>query len=108
MPFPGISIVFSKYLLRPIIIACVFYTKRGLIFSAVLAVLYFALILAFTRAPAVLLEASLRVLAFGLVAGVVTFLSSAHMRVEKTLRQQRDHLEDLVRIRTIWLEKRLS
>jgi len=101
----GYFIIFQNLFYIPIIIACVYYTKRGFIFSVIIACLYFLLTIAFTRESSILLQAFVRVLIFVLVAGVITYLSLARKRVEESLRRQHDNLEGLVQERTAQLEK---
>ena len=104
----GVFIIFQNFFYVPIIIACVYYTKRGFVFSIIIACIYFFLILCFTRESLILLEAFVRVLIFVLVAGIVTHLSLAQKQSEKLLRQQHDHLEDLVQERTAQLENGIT
>jgi ABC-type sugar transport system permease subunit len=85
-------IIFQNLFYFPIIIACVYYTKRGLVFSAVLAVIYFFLTLAFTRDSSILLQAFIRVIIFILVAGVITYLSLMH---KKTLAEKEALVKEL-------------
>jgi PAS domain S-box-containing protein len=101
----GYFIIFQNLFYIPIIIACVYYTRRGFVFSVIIACLYFLLTIAFTRESLILLQAFVRVLIFILVAGVITYLSLARKRVEESLRQQHDNLEGLVQERTAQLEE---
>jgi len=100
----GYFIIFQNLFYIPIIIACVYYIKRGFAFSVIIACLYFFLTLGFTRDQSILLQALVRVLIFVLVAGVITYLSLARKRVEEELRQQSENLEKLVEERTAELE----
>ena len=81
----GYFIIFQNLFYIPIIVACVYYTKRGFVFSVIIACIYFVLTIAFTRESSILLQAFIRVLIFVLVAGIITYLSSARKRVEETL-----------------------
>ena len=101
----GYFIIFQNLFYIPIIIACVYYTKRGFVFSVIIACLYFLLTIAFTRESLILLQALARALIFVLVAGVITYLSLARKRVEESLRRQHDNLEGLVQERTAQLEE---
>jgi PAS domain S-box-containing protein len=101
----GYFIIFQNLFYIPIIIACVYYTKRGFAFSVIIACLYFLLTIAFTRESSILLQAFVRVLFFVLVAGVITYLSLARKRVEEALRRQQENLEGLVQERTAQLEE---
>ena len=101
----GYFIIFQNLFYIPIIIACVYYTKRGFAFSIIIACIYFFLTIGFTRESSILLQAFVRVLIFALVAGIITYLSLARKRVEESLRRQHDQLENLVQERTAQLEK---
>jgi PAS domain S-box-containing protein len=101
-------IIFQNLFYIPIIIACVYYTKRGFAFSVIIACLYFLLTIAFTHESSILLQAFVRVLIFVLVAGVITYLALARKRGEKSLRRQHDDLEGLVRERTAQLEEDIA
>jgi len=81
----GYFIIFQNLFYIPIIIACVYYTKRGFAFSVIIACIYFLLTLVFTRESSTLLQAFIRVLIFVLVAGIIAYLSSARKRVEEAL-----------------------
>jgi PAS domain S-box-containing protein len=100
----GFFIIFQNLFYIPIIIACMYFNRRGFAFSVIIACLYFLLTLAFTRDPSILLQAFVRVLIFVLVAGVITHLSLARKRVEDSLRRQQDGFEGLVQERTAPLE----
>jgi len=103
-----VFIIFQNLFYVPIIIACVYYTKRGFAFSIIIACIYFFLIICFTRESTILLEAFVRVLIFVLVAGIVTHLSLKQKQSEELLRQQHDHLEDLVQERTAQLDEGIT
>jgi signal transduction histidine kinase len=96
----GWVIIFQNLFYVPIIIACVYYTKKGFAFSVVLSFIYLVIIIAVTRDPAVMIEALLRVVIFVGVAGVTTFLSMKLKQAEEELIRHREHLEELVAGRT--------
>jgi two-component system, cell cycle sensor histidine kinase and response regulator CckA len=104
----GYFIIFQNLFYIPIIIACVYYARRGFAFSVIIACLYFLLIITFTRESSILLQAFVRVFIFALVAGVITYLSLARKRVEESLRRKHDDLEVLVRKRTAQLEEDIA
>ena len=89
-------IIFQNLFYIPIIIACVYYTKRGFAFSVIIACIYYFLTLVFTRDSSILLQAFIRVLIFVLVAGIITYLSSARKRVEEVLRESRERFRQLI------------
>jgi len=89
----GYFIIFQNLFYIPIIIACMYYIKRGLAFSVIIACIYFVLTIAFTRDSVTLLQALVRVAIFVLVAGVVTYLTSARNRAEKRVVDRTFQLE---------------
>jgi len=101
----GYFIIFQNLLYIPMILACVYYTKRGFALSVVIACIYLILTTAFTRDAPIILQACIRVVIFILVAGIITYLSSARKRADKKLYQQQDHLENMVHERTAKLEE---
>lgn len=80
--------IFQNIFYIPIILACVFYRKRGFVFSVLLAWIYFAMIVSVTEDRVVLEGALIRVFIFILVAAVTTLLSLIWSWREETL--QRD------------------
>ncbi len=73
----NVTIVFQNLYYLPIVIGCYYYPRRGLLFSVVLSVLYFLLLLAtFPSDPVVLMQAGIRTIIFILVGLVVSLLSS--------------------------------
>ena len=91
----GWFIVYQNLFYFPIIISCVYYLRRGFVFSVLLAFLYFFLVIAFTRDAIILQQASIRVLIFILVAGVITFLSLRRKRAEEGLKTSQQQLRAL-------------
>jgi PAS domain S-box-containing protein len=79
----GWFIIFQNLYYIPIIISCFYYGRRGFIFSAILACIYFLLILAFTKESSIIMQAIVRVLIFILIAGVITYLSSLRKQVNE-------------------------
>jgi PAS domain S-box-containing protein len=88
--------IFQNLFYFPIILACVYYVKRGFVFSVVLACSYFFLMFIFSQDPAVLQGAGIRVLIFILVAGVITYLSIVRIRAEDTLKESEEFNRGLV------------
>ncbi|MEM2124183.1 MAG: PAS domain S-box protein [Methanolinea sp.] len=88
--------IFQNVLYIPIIIACVFFLRRGLVFSAGIALGYFTLMARFSQDPAVLQGALIRVAIFVLVAAVVTYLAEVRARAERDLREANEYLTNLI------------
>jgi C4-dicarboxylate-specific signal transduction histidine kinase len=101
----GWVIIFQNVLYVPIVIACMYYAKKGFLFSSVLSVTYFLLILALAEDSAAILQASIRVFIFVGVAAVITFLSERRRQVEEQLRQHEESLERAVEDRTAELKR---
>ena len=87
--------IFQNLFYIPIILACVYYVKRGFVFSVLLACSYFVLMLTFSNDPVVIEGALIRVLIFILVAGVITYLSIIRIRAEKSLRESEERYSSL-------------
>src|SRR5271157_2062510 len=79
----GWQTIFQNLFYFPIILACIYYVKRGFIFSVILACYYFVLMVIFSNDPVVLEGALIRVLFFIVVAGVITYLSLVRIRAER-------------------------
>ncbi len=96
--FSGTFIVFQNLFYVPIVLSCMYYTMRGFIYSVCLAALYMALILFFTLESGVIMQASIRVALFIVIAGIVTFLSIRRKQAEEALRESettfRIHVEN--------------
>jgi len=87
--------IFQNLFYIPIILACVYYVKRGFVFSVLLACGYFVLMCIFSQDFVVLEGALIRVLIFILVAGVITYLSIIRIRAEKSLRESEERYSSL-------------
>ena len=92
----GWQTIFQNLFYFPIILACVYYVKRGFVFSVLLACGYFILMLIFSQDPVVLEGAFIRVLIFILVAGVITYLSIVRIRAEDALKESEEFNRGLV------------
>ena len=92
----GWTTIFQNLLYFPIIFACVYYVKRGFVFSVLLTFGYFVLVLAFSSDPVVLQGALIRVLIFILVAGVITYLSIIRIQAEDALKESEEFNRGLV------------
>ena len=88
--------IFPNLFYIPIIIACIYYKKRGLIFSIIVACIYFILTLVFTRESSLLLEAFVMVLIFVFVACIVSYLSSVRKRAGEALQQSEERFRQMV------------
>ena len=89
-------IVFQNLFYFPIIISCIYYSKRGFVFSVFLSCLYFLLIVTHTTDSVILIQALVRVIIFVAVAGIVTFLSMHRQREEELLLETNRQLENEV------------
>jgi PAS domain S-box-containing protein len=89
----GWQTIFQNLFYFPIILACVYYVKRGFVFSVLLACGYFVLMGCFSQDFVMLEGAFVRVLIFILVAGVITYLSMIRIRAEDTLYESKRQLD---------------
>ncbi len=92
----GWQTIFQNLFYFPIILACIYYSKRGFVFSVLLACCYFALMVMFSNDPGVLVGALVRVLIFILVAGVVTYLSMIRVQAVDAQRESETRLEKII------------
>ena len=100
----GRFIVFQNLFYFPIIIACIYYQRKGFVFSVLLAFFYSFLILAYTSNSMIIREAFIRVAIFIMVAGVVSFLSLKQKRSEEGQNHVRSWQEGINRILGLVLE----
>jgi PAS domain S-box-containing protein len=89
----GWQTIFQNLFYFPIILACVYYVKRGFVFSVLLACGYFVLMGCFSQDFVMLEGAFVRVLIFILVSGVITYLSMIRIRAEDTLYESKRQLD---------------
>jgi len=92
----GWQTIFQNLFYFPIILACVYYVKRGFVFSVILACSYFVLMAVFSKDLVVLEGALVRLLIFILVAGVITYLSMIRIRAEEALKESEEFNRGLV------------
>ena len=95
--------IFQNLFYFPVILACVYYVKRGFVFSVLLACSYFFLMCIFSQDPVVLQGAFIRVLIIILVAGVITYLSIIRIRAEDALRHMTEFQEGIITNARVWL-----
>ncbi len=88
----GWFIIFQNLYYIPIIIACIYYYKRGFLFSILLAVTYFILFGSATPDPDLLLGAGVRVALFILIAGIITYLAMKRAELATLLGRSNDEL----------------
>ena len=92
----GWQTIFQNLFYFPIIFACIYYVKRGFVFSVLLAFGYFGLMAAFSQDPGVLEGALIRVLIFILVAAVITYLSLIRIRAEQASKESERRLTAII------------
>ncbi len=92
----GWVIIFQNLFYVPIIIACMYYTKKGFAFSVVLSFIYLFLIISFTRDSIIIMEALIRVFVFVGIAGLTAFLSIKRKRTKESLRESQEQYRALV------------
>jgi len=92
----GWQTIFQNLFYFPIILACVYYVKKGFVFSVVLACSYFLLMVIFSKDLVVLEGALIRVVIFVIVAGVITYLSLIRIRAENALKGSEEFNRGLV------------
>jgi len=83
----GINTIFQNLLYIPITIACIYFTKRGFVFSVAIALGYFILVSLFPHDAKIMGDALIRVLIFILIAAIITFLASGRIKAEQALKE---------------------
>lgn len=79
----GLFIIFQNLFYVPIIIASLYYAKKGFVFSFLLAFLYLTLFLAFSHESGDVTGALIRFVIFVFVAGLTAYLSIKWLSVRK-------------------------
>lgn len=90
----GWMTIYQNLLYFPIIIACVFFDKKGFLFSLILSLGYLALVFSLSRDPEVLEGAVIRVVIFLSVALVITCLSVLRNQTVEQLNEREQHLSE--------------
>ena len=89
----GFYIIFQNLFYIPIILACIFYLRRGLVFSILLSLLYLVLLLAF--AGFVELENGIvRTVLFIAIASMVTIFEERIKEAEKKIKEKNHELNE--------------
>ncbi|WP_373838150.1 PAS domain S-box protein [Methanospirillum sp.] len=99
----GYTIIYQNFYYAPIILACFFYLRKGFIFSCILSLVYFGLMIIYTRDNNIVLEAGVRVIIFVGIAGVVTYLSEIIRKSERKLRKMLTFQEKITSNASVWL-----
>jgi PAS domain S-box-containing protein len=81
----GCFIVHQNLFYIPIVISCMFFVRKGFVFSVILSFVYLLLILHFTKDSAIILQALARVFVFVIIAQIITSLSTKRKRIEEKL-----------------------
>lgn len=92
----GYTIIFQNLFYLPIILACVLYTRRGFLFSCLLALIYLCIIIGYSRDATTLLQAIIRVILFICIAGVITILTISGKKSEEKYRLLAENSYDVI------------
>lgn len=84
-------IIFQNLFYIPIIIACVYYLRRGFVFSVLMAFVYFILLLSFAGTEQ-LVNGLVRVILFIVIAAIITILAEKMNKAEEELEQKNAEL----------------
>ncbi|MDD3407730.1 MAG: PAS domain S-box protein [Methanomicrobium sp.] len=90
----GYYILFQNLFYIPIILACVFYLRRGLLFSVILSLLYFCMLMAFAGSDE-FLNGIARVILFTGVALLATYLSEKASDAKKEVWEKNEELKSV-------------
>jgi len=92
----GYTNIFQNLFYLPIIIACVLYSYRGFLFSSLLALIYFSLMIGYTHDPTTLLQAFIRMILFICIAYVITFITLSGKKYEEKYRLFTENSSDVI------------
>ena len=92
----GYTIIFQNLFYLPIILACFLYTRRGFLFSCLLALIYLFIIIGYSRDATTLLQAIIRVILFICIAGVITILTISGKKSEEKYRLLAENSYDVI------------
>lgn len=104
----GYSIVFPHLYYIPIIIVCACYPRRGIWFTAAIAVVYVAIVFAVTRDLGLLGQALFRAFFFILIGGVMIYLTRKRAAAEEALEFLRKNLASIVDEQTDCIARELE
>ncbi|MBN2734269.1 MAG: hypothetical protein JXQ82_05380 [Methanomicrobiaceae archaeon] len=88
----GYYIIFQNLFYIPIILACIFYLRRGLLFSVLLSLLYFSLLMTFAGFGE-LESGIIRTALFITIASLVTVLAERTNDAEIRIREKNNELD---------------
>jgi len=104
----GEKVFFNGALFLPIILTCIYFPKRGILFSTCVSICYFLVLIIFPRYPALFVTAIIRIICFEIVAIISVNLSNRKNKTILELKRQRENLEIVVRERTATLTRELE
>lgn len=99
----GYTIIFQNLFYIPIILACIFYTWRGFLFSCLLALTYIGLTIGLTYSDSILLQAFIRVILFVGIAGVITYLADAGKKSAEIKHHLTEFQKNIITNARVWL-----
>jgi len=104
----GFTIIFQNLNYLPIILVCINYPKRGMLFTTGISLVYVALMLAITRDSSLVIAVLVRFVFFELVAAVIVYLCTIKAESEVKMRQERNALEKELAAQKDWIDSELE
>lgn len=92
----GWFIIFQNIFYIPIIIACIYYGRKGFAFSVLVSFIYLAMIFMYTADTGIIAGAMVRVAMFVIVAGVITYISLKLRCAEEIKSDTEQKLNDII------------
>ncbi|MCQ1538720.1 hypothetical protein FTO68_06950 [Methanocalculus taiwanensis] len=89
----GVYFIFQNLFYIPIVIACIYYTRKGLLFSVIISGSYLGMLLLYAG-TGYLTEGLIRVLLFAAIAFIVTLLAEKSQGIEEKLERMNEELVD--------------
>lgn len=98
----GFSTAFENLFFLPIILACFWYTWRGLLYSCFLVICYLLLMMESTPEP-ILIPIVIQGILFTSIAGIITLLTQSGKKSEDTFRHINNFQKQIIKNARVWL-----
>jgi len=104
----GFTIIFQNLYYLPIILVCINYPKRGMLFTTGISLVYVTLMLVIPRDSSLVLAVLVRFVFFELVAAVIVYLCTRRAESEAKMLREREALEKELAAQKEWINSELE
>jgi len=104
----GYSITFIDFLLIPLVIVCISYPKRGMIYATGISICYFVILLLIPEDSSLLKVAFIKAISLEIIAFVIITYTKKKKQTDFELKQQQEKLETIVEEKTETLKRELE